>query len=114
VLSILSANERTRFAVGVAVAVLLSFVLVSVFASSREKSRYGPVLKDLEAEYLAADSQDAWTALDESRAQALDSLESRRTNIVITSMLIWSALAAVLLLLWLRVIDWSRWREPAH
>ncbi len=108
VLGLLSRNERARFAAGVMLAVLLSFVAVHFFAASRESSRYEGVLTTLREEYAAADTPAAWQALDDARDHAQTTLHDRRTTIVVTSTMIWLVLAALLVFVWMRLVDWSR------
>ena len=105
-LALLVNQERLRFAVGMVLAVFLGFAVVNVFASSRESSRYTPVIAELEAEYQAANSMAAWAALDQARADTVKTLESRRKNIVIVSLGVWLLVGGLFAFLWLRVIPW--------
>jgi hypothetical protein len=112
VLTLLGSHWRARFGVGVLLAVLLGYVVMSFVASGREASRYSHVIAELEAEYDAADTIVAWEALDDARAVALKTLEKRRLNIIIMAVIVWLVVAGLFALLWLRVIDWSRWQAP--
>lgn len=111
VLAALSGSERLRFAVGVLLAVLIGYGVASAVASSREDSKYGPVIAELDAKYDTASTRVAWDSLDDARATALETLSVRRRGIVILSLFVWLVVAGLFSLLWLRVIDWSRWEE---
>ena len=110
-LAALSASERLRFAVGVALAVFIGYGVVSLVASSREASKYSPIIAELNAEYASANTSVAWNALDDARATAVETLEARRRGIVIMSIFVWLAVAGLFVFLWLRVVDWTRWEE---
>ena len=111
VLTALSASERLRFAVGVFLAVFIGYGVVTLVASSREASKYAPVIAELNAEYDVANTSIAWESLDDARATALESLHARRRGIVILSIFVWLAVAGLFGFLWLRVVDWTRWEE---
>lgn len=110
VLAALCDSERLRFVVGVFLAVFIGYGVVTLVASSREASKYSPVIAELNAEYAAANTSIAWNSLDDARATALETLETRRRGIVILSIFVWLAVAGLFVFLWLR-IDWSRWEE---
>ncbi len=110
-LAALSANERLRFGVGVMLAVLIGFGVVSLVASSREASKYSTVIAELRADYASATTSVQWDALDDSRATALETLEVRRRGIVMMSIFIWLVVGGLFVFLWLRIIDWTRWEE---
>ena len=82
-------------------------------ASSRENSKYKPIIAELDAKYDSANTRVAWDALEDARATALESLGVRRRGIVILSLFVWLVVGGLFALLWLRVIDWSRWEEVA-
>lgn len=111
VLMALSGSERLRFAVGIALAVFIGYGVMSFVASSREESRYAPVIEELHAEFAAASTSMAWNALDDARATALETLKMRRRGVVILSLFVWLAVAGIFAFLWLRIIDWERWEE---
>ncbi|MCP4445368.1 MAG: hypothetical protein GY811_08495 [Myxococcales bacterium] len=104
-------SSRGRLALGVLLAFVVGFVLSSFIASSMEDNRYAKAVDELEAAYVQADSVDAWLELDAVRADTVESLERRRRNIVITSLLVWLVSGGLLLFLWLRFIDWARLEE---
>ena len=109
----LSSNERLRFAVGIMLAVLFGFLIMSMVASSREASRYSTIIAELKAQYDEAETSVAWDALDGARATTLENLQVRRRSIVIMSVFVWLLVAGLFAFLWLRVFDWSRWEEAA-
>jgi hypothetical protein len=111
VLSALSASERLRFAVGILLAVLVGYGVMTLVASSREASRYSSVIAELDAKYATANTTVAWDSLDDARATALDTLHLRRRGIVILSLFVWLLVIGLFAFVWLRVIDWSRWEE---
>lgn len=110
-LTALSASERLRFAVGILLAVVLGYGVMTLVASSREASRYSPVIAELNAKYDAAKSRVAWDSLDDARATTLDTLHLRRRGIVILSLFVWLFAMGLFAFVWLRMIDWSRWEE---
>ena len=111
VLSALGGSERLRFAVGILLSVLIGYGVASSVASSRENSKYEPIIAELNAKYESANTRVAWDALEDARATALESLSLRRRGIVILSLFIWLSVAGLFAFLWLRVIHWSRWEE---
>ncbi len=111
VLRALSGSSRLRFAVGVLLAVFIGYGVASSVASSREGSKYAPVITELSAEYARAKTTVAWDSLDDARATALETLHVRRRGIVIMSTFVWLAVGGLFVFLWLRVVDWTRWEE---
>lgn len=105
----LSRDERLRFAVGVAGAIIVGFIAVHFFAAGREAERYGPVVSELKAEYAQAESAQAWSGLHDARSSAITALEDRRSTIVVMSCVLWLMVGGLLLFVWLRIIDWTRW-----
>lgn len=106
--NLLIVSSRGRLALGVLLAFVLGFVVSSTVASGMEKGQYAKAATDLETAYADADSIEAWSELDGVRKSAIGSMERRRRNIVITSLIIWLAVGGLLLFLWLRVINWER------
>jgi hypothetical protein len=104
----LGGNDRMRFAVGIALALVIGFVPAHFVASASEGSKYQPVLKDLKAEYAAATTVDSWNDLDDLRKNATEQLAQRQRNVFITALAIWLALGAALAFLWFRAIRWER------
>ena len=99
-------------AVGVAAAMIVGFVVVHFFAAGREAERYGAIITELERTYAQVNnSAEAHRGLQEARRHAQTTLEDRRSTIVIMSSVLWLVVGGVLLFVWLRLIDWTRWRE---
>jgi hypothetical protein len=109
----LAQNDRLRFAVGVALALLIGFLPVHFLASSREDSKYDAIRKELTASYDAAQTEAAWNELDEARATAQKQLDSRQRNTLITSLIIWAAIAGALGFVWFRLIRWDNLASSA-
>lgn len=108
-LEFLANNMRLRFGLGVMVSLLIGFFVMSPIASSREASRYDEPIAELSADYAGADTVFAWDGLEARASDTLDSLKSRRSGIVVTSLIIWLVISGLLGFLWFRVVDWSRW-----
>ncbi len=104
-------TARGRLTMGVFLAFLIGFGLSSTVASGMEDGQYVKEIGELEAAYNAVDSIEGWSRLEEVREATIGSLERRRRNIVVTSVLVWFAVGGVLLFLWLRVINWDRLQE---
>ena len=101
-------NERARFVVGIAVAMVLGFIPVHIVASIREHSAYAEINARVAQQQLAADTIDSWNALDALRDKALTSKHDTRRNIALESVLLWAILGAGIGYLWFRKIDWDR------
>ena len=108
-LEFLANNMRPRFALGIALSLMLGFFIMSPIASSRESGRYDEPMALLSESYAEADTILAWESLDARRTETRDTLQSRRSSLVVTSLMIWLVLSGLLAFLWLRVVDWSRW-----
>ena len=103
----LATSPRARFAAGVAVAFLLGLVPAQLYAWSNADS-YEDIRSELVADYAAADSPARWTALASTRADAVTLAESRQRRVVISSCLIWLAVAGAIGFAWFRLVDWPR------
>ena len=112
-LEFLANNMRPRFAVGIALSLLLGLLIMSPIASTRESGRYDEPIKLLAQSYAEADTVLAWESLDARRTETTDTLKSRRSSLVVTSLMIWMVLSGLLAFLWLRVVDWSRWETAS-
>ncbi len=107
-------TERGRLALGVLVAFVLGFAISSTIAGGMEDGQYSKPLATLSEVYADATTVEAWEALEEVRATTIASMERRRRNIVITSLIVWLLVAGIILFLWLRVANWERFeRSPA-
>jgi hypothetical protein len=101
-------SARGRLTLGVLLAFVVGFLISSTVASGMEEGQYSKAHTELESVYAEVDSVETWLELDEVRKTTLDSLERRRKNIVITSLLVWLVTGGLLLFLWLRVVNWER------
>ena len=106
-------NERVRFALGVALGVLIGFGVAHLVASGSEDSHYPKIQAQLIAEIAAADTLDRWEALDDTRASTLDALKARQKKIMIVGVLAWLVIAALIAFAWIRFLPWDRLAEAA-
>lgn len=104
----LASDDRLRFTAGVLLILALGFLPAHLLASVREDSAYSQVRKEVRAAYAEVRTADQWHALDPYLAGQLDVMDSQRTNITVTSLLLWALVAAGLGFVWFRVIDWNR------
>ncbi len=107
----LAASSRSRFTIGVVVALFVGFVVMSPIASSRESSSYKECIAEL-SDYQASPTASA-QSWEQQKQRTLEELQSRRTKIALTSLLIWLFIAALVWLGWTRVIRWQRWQETS-
>lgn len=105
-------DARRRFVAGVIVAAVVGLLAADVVARFREAGAYGSVLAHLRAAQAAATDPASWRGLDGVRADAVAVLRTRRTEIAITSLLIWIAVGAAVAFAWIRKIDWARRAPP--
>lgn len=103
----LSDSLRARFFAGVAVAFVLGFIPAQIYVSARGHSAYDEIRADLEKQYGAADTPDAWDSLDTAVSDARDLVATRRQRLAIGGCLIWLVIAGGVALVWFRVIDWE-------
>ena len=103
----LSDSLRARFLAGVAVAFVLGFVPAQIYVSARGRSAYREIRADLEKQYSAADTPDAWDSLDSAVSDAEALVATRRQRLAIGGCLIWLVVAGGAALVWFRVIDWE-------
>ena len=105
----LATSPRSRFTIGVVVALFVGFVVMSPIASRRETSSYKECIAEL-SDYQASPTASA-QSWEQQKQRTLEELQSRRTKIALTSLLIWLFIAALVWLGWTRVIRWQRWQE---
>jgi hypothetical protein len=87
-------DPKTRFIVGVVLAIAIGFIPAHLFASMREKSAFG----DIDANVVELQKQvvtpEDYTALDPMRARQLERKHDDRRNIAMLSLLIWAVAGA--------------------
>ena len=108
-LTTLASNARARFAVGVLLGLLVGGLPAYVLGASRHDSAVSEIKKDLRDDYAQAVTPERWDLLEQSRQGAAELIESKQRSIAIGSISLWLVLAAVLLFVWERKIDWTRW-----
>ena len=86
--------SRERFVAIVVLALAIGFIPAHFLAQLREKSAFATIDKRVAEVHAAADSDETWLALDSAREQLREEKESKRTNIALTSMLLWAVVAA--------------------
>lgn len=101
------ADERTRMIAGALLAVLLGFLPAHFYARSREKATYAEIDQKLQSDQIAADTPDAWSALDKTRANALARKEDERRNIAIIALAIWALVGGGIAYGWFRRVPWD-------
>jgi len=100
------ADPKTRFALGVLVAIVVGFVPAHAIASMREHSAYKEIDQLVEKTQHEADTQDAYDALDAFRARELERKYDARHSAAILAFLIWAAAGAGIGYVWFRRIRW--------
>jgi hypothetical protein len=102
------ADARVRFAVGVAVAVLLGFVPAHLFATLRERAAYGAIDQVVVVRQAELDNYEAWQQLDPLREVQLAKKKSQRREIAIVALLVWAAAGGGIAYGWFRRVPWDR------
>ena len=97
-------SARGHFAFGVFAAVLVSLIPAHLYSASRVTSAFADSRAELRESYADANTEQAWSGLDELRAGTLEVMESDRLNIAITTGVIWLAVAGLLMFLWFRFV----------
>ncbi|HEY0193958.1 MAG TPA: hypothetical protein VGC42_22730 [Kofleriaceae bacterium] len=105
----LMARPQVRTATGVALAIMIGFLPADLFTSSRERALLGPIDQQVIATQTAADTPEAYQALDAYRDRQLAAKRDQYRWIVLGAMLIWAATGSLVGYLWFRKI---RWPEP--
>ena len=101
------ADERVRMIAGALLAVLLGFLPAHLYARSREKSAYAAIDQKLQSAQIAADTPDAWSALDSTRANALERKEDERRSIALIALVIWGLVGGGIAYGWFRRVPWD-------
>jgi hypothetical protein len=100
-------SPRSRFVIGVLLAIVLGFVPANLVAGWRERSAYAAIDDKITAAQSAADAPDSYAALDAFRASQLEAKRSARRTIVMTAMLIWAVVGGAVAYGWFRRIPWA-------
>jgi hypothetical protein len=101
------ADERVRLVAGVVLAILIGFLPAHFVAKSREASTYKEIDAQLVAIQDAADTPDAYAALDHTRQTFLDRKKDERRNIAMLALVIWGLVGAGVAYGWFRRIPWD-------
>lgn len=104
----LVARPRVRFAVGIALAIVLGFVPAHIVASLREDAAYRPIDAQVIAAQAAVDSQASYRALDALRADKLAAKRSARIGILLTTLAVWAAAGGVVAYIWFKRVPWDK------
>lgn len=101
------ADERVRMIAGALLAILLGFLPAHLYARSREKSAYATIDQKLQSAQIAADTPDAWSALDQTRSNALERKEDERRSIAMIALAIWALVGGGIAYGWFRRVPWD-------
>jgi hypothetical protein len=101
------ADERVRLVAGVVLAILIGFLPAHLVAKSRESSAYHRIDTQLIAVQDQADTEDAWQALDQTRAKSLERKKDERRNIALLALVIWGLVGAGVGFAWFKKIPWE-------
>lgn len=101
-------DDLVRFIAGVVLAVLLAAIPALLIGTARQRSAVNRINAALEQKQNAANTRPEWDGLDRIRASALSEQRDERQSIIVTTLLMWAALAGGLSWLWFRKIDWDR------
>jgi hypothetical protein len=101
-------DPKTRFVVGIVIAIVLGFVPAHFIAHLQESSAFAKVDANVNAVQHDAVTPEDYTALDDFRAGQLARKHDERRNIALLAMLIWAAGGAGIAYVWFRRIPWDR------
>ncbi|MBV8761964.1 MAG: hypothetical protein JO257_32015 [Deltaproteobacteria bacterium] len=101
------ADEKVRMIAGALLAVLLGFLPAHLYASSREKAAYAEIDQKLQSIQIAADSPEAYSALDKTRSDFLERKRDERRNIAVIALVIWALVGGGLAYGWFRRVPWD-------
>jgi hypothetical protein len=101
-ISQLSVGPRAKLAAGVLLAILLGFIPAHLVARMREHSAYADIDAKVEAAGKAADTPEAYEALDRTRAVLLDHKYSDRRSIAILALVVWAVFGGGIAYVWIR------------
>ncbi|HEY1551267.1 MAG TPA: hypothetical protein VGG28_25740 [Kofleriaceae bacterium] len=100
------ADPKTRFALGVLIAIVVGFVPAHLLASVREKSAYSEIDRAVDQTQREADTPDAYDALDAFRQRQLVRKYDARRSAAILAFLVWGVLGGGVAYVWFRRIRW--------
>ncbi len=100
------ADPKTRFAIGVLIAIVVGFVPAHLLASVREKSAYSEIDRAVEQTQREADTQDTYDALDGFRQRQLARKYDARRSAAILAFLVWGVIGGGIGYVWFRRIRW--------
>ncbi len=98
---------RARLAAGVFLSVLLGFIPAHLIAASRESSAFAAIDIQVTTTQLAADTPEAYAALDAFRDAQLARKKSEKRSIALQSLVIWALIGTGLGYVWFRRIPWD-------
>jgi hypothetical protein len=101
-------DPKTRFVVGILIAIVLGFIPAHFIAHLQEHSAYTSIDANVNAVQRDAVTPDDYAALDGFRANQLARKHDERRNIALLAMLIWAAGGAGIAYVWFRRIPWDR------
>lgn len=100
-------DEKVRFVAGVLLALGLGFLPAHIIAGMREESAYAEIDRKVIRAQQAADSPEAYAALDKLRADQLDHKEAERRNAAIIALFVWGLVASGIAFAWFKKIPWD-------
>jgi hypothetical protein len=92
----------------VVLAVALAAIPALLFGASRQRAAFADLDAQLDKRQAAVVTREDWEGLDRIRASVLDRKRDERQTIVVTTLLLWAALAGGLAWVWFRKVDWDR------
>jgi hypothetical protein len=101
-------DERARFVIGVAIAVVLGFVPAHLVASVRQDAAFTEIDARVTERQAEVTTRDEWAQLDVLRSAQLDRKQAAHRNVVLFAMAVWAAVGAAIAYVWFRAIDWQR------
>lgn len=101
-------DDRARFVIGVAIAVVLGFVPAHLVASVRQDAAFTEIDARVTERQAEVTTRDEWAQLDVLRAAQLDRKQAAHRNVVLFAMAVWAAAGGALAYVWFRAIDWQR------
>jgi len=101
-------SPRLRFGAGVFLAIILGFLPADLVAALQERDAFQTIDERVIAAQAAVDSVQSYDALDSFREEQLAAKHDARRTIVLTSMLLWGAIAGGLAYLWFKRVPWDR------
>jgi hypothetical protein len=100
------ADPKTRFALGVLIAIVVGFIPAHLLASVREKSAYAEIDRAVDQTQHEADTQDTYDALDGFRQRELERKYDARRSAAMLAFLVWGVIGGGAAYVWFRRIRW--------